>query len=108
MPHISLLSPLSSLLYSLLSLLSPLSSLLYSLSLYQSVLQHLGIARADVLVIHRLEESRVEDDAASRAEHANLVFQSAEVDARLAAHRGVDHGQQCRRDVDVVHAPLEG
>ena len=54
------------------------------------------------------QERRVEDDAAGSAEDPDLILQTAEVDARLAAHGGIDHGEQRRGDVDVVEAALEG
>ena len=55
------------------------------------MLQHLGIAREDVLLVHCLEENGVEDDGVGIVENTNLVFQSSEVDACLATHRGIDH-----------------
>ena len=40
-------------------------------------------------------------------EHADFVFQSVEVDAGLAAHRGVDHREERCRHVDILDAPFE-
>jgi hypothetical protein len=40
-------------------------------------------------------------------ESADGVLRSAEVDARLASDRGVDHGQQRRRESDPTHAAKE-
>ena len=56
------------------------------LAVYQPVLQHFGIAGEHVLCVKRMEERGVEYDAVGIAEDAYLIFQSAEVDARLAAH----------------------
>ena len=71
------------------------------------MLEHLGIARAYVLRVECLQECGVEDDGIGIAEHTHLVFQATEVDARLAANAGVDHGEQGGGDVDVVDTPLE-
>jgi len=40
----------------------------------EAVLEHLGIARANVLIIERTQEFCVEDDEARVVEHADLVF----------------------------------
>jgi hypothetical protein len=57
----------------------------------EPMLQHLGIAREDILLVHCLEENGVEDDGVGIVENTNLIFQSSEVDACLATHRGIDH-----------------
>ena len=41
-------------------------------------------------------------------EDADLVFQSAEVDAGLAANGGIDHGQQGGGYINIMYAALEG
>ena len=74
---------------------------------YQPMLQHLGIARADVVAVERLQKHRVENYVVGIAEHSNLVFQSIEVDARLSAHRRIDHREQRGGNVDEPHASLE-
>lgn len=71
------------------------------------VFEHLGIARTDVVVVERVEEKCVENDEPAVAEHSYLVLQSPEVHSGLASHRCVDHGEQCRWDVDEVDAALE-
>ena len=74
----------------------------------EPMLEHLGIAGKEVLTVHRLQKNCVENDRRSIAEHANLVFQSTEVEAGLATYRGIDHGKQCGGDVDEMNAALEG
>ena len=74
----------------------------------QAVLQHFCIARTDVLCIQSTKKFRVEDDIFGVVEDTNLILQSIEVDARLAAHRSIDHSEQGSRDVDEVDATLEG
>ena len=72
------------------------------------MLQHFGIAGENILHVEGLQEARADDDRLCFAEHAHLVFQSTEVDARLATYRGVDHCEQRCRNVDEGNAPLEG
>ena len=74
----------------------------------QAVLEHLGIARAEVGRVEGGEEGGVYEGELGLAEHADFVFQSEEVDARLAAHGGVDHGEQRGGQVDEGDAALEG
>ena len=71
------------------------------------MLEHLGIAGKDVLAVEGAEELRAEDDRGGIVEHPDLILQSTEVDARLAADAGVDHGEQGGGDVDVLDAALE-
>ena len=59
-------------------------------------------------MVEGLEEGGVEDDGFGIAEEANLVFQSAVVEARLAAYGGIDHRQQRGGDIDEGQAALEG
>ena len=73
----------------------------------KSVLQHLSITGEDVFAVHSPQKDGVEDDGAGIVEHADLVLQASEVDARLATHGGIDHRQQCRGDVDVVESALK-
>ena len=70
--------------------------------------EHLGIAGEEVLAVHGAQEGGVEDDGAGIGENTDLVFQSPEIKACLAAHGGIDHGEQCGGDVDVLNAALEG
>ena len=74
----------------------------------ESVLEHFGITRQEILLVKRLQEWGVEDDAVGIVEYAHFVFQTVEVDACLSAHAGVDHCEQRCRDVDEVDAALEG
>ena len=75
---------------------------------YQRVFEHLGVARTEVCGVERVEEASVDDDVACVGERPDLVLQSAEVNACLASHRCVDHGEQRCGDVDEVDAALEG
>ena len=43
-----------------------------------------------------------------RSKDADFILQTVEVDARLASHGSVDHGEQRSGNVDVGDAPLEG
>ena len=43
-----------------------------------------------------------------RSKDADFILQPIEVDARLASHGSVDHGEQRSGDVDVGDSPLEG
>ena len=58
----------------------------------ESVFQHFGVARTQVGRIQCFEEIRVDDYVFRVAENANLIFQAAEIDARLSTYRGVHHG----------------
>ena len=73
----------------------------------ESVLEHLGIARADVVVVECVKELCVDDDEAAVGEHADFVLKSAEVDACLASHRSVYHCQERCGYIDEVDASLE-
>lgn len=59
-------------------------------------------------MVEGVEEGGVDDDGVGWIEHAHFVFESVEVDACLASHAGVDHGEECGGDVDVGDASLEG
>ena len=72
------------------------------------MLKHLGIAGEHVGSVESAQEGGVENHGAGIVEYANLVFQSAKVDARLAAHRGVYHREQGGGYVNVGYAALEG
>ena len=74
----------------------------------ESVLEHLCIARADVLGIERLKEFGVEYHSVGSVEHADFVLQSVEVDSCLSAYAGIDHGEEGGGNVDVLDATLEG
>ena len=58
----------------------------------ESVFQHFGIARTQVGRIQSFEKICVDDYVFRVAENANLIFQAAEIDARLSTYRGVHHG----------------
>lgn len=74
----------------------------------QAMLDHLGIAREDVVAVERAQELAVDEDTERGIERTDLVLQPVEVDARLAANRRVDRGHQRRGDVDGADATLEG
>ena len=74
----------------------------------QAVLEHLGIAAADVLRVEGLQELGVQDDRGGCVEDTNLVLQPTEIDACLPAYAGIDHRQQCGRNVDIGYATFEG
>ena len=74
----------------------------------QTMLEHLGITAADVLHIEGLQELGVQDDRGGGVEDANLVLQPTEIDACLPAYTGIDHRQQCGRNVNIGYATLEG
>ena len=74
----------------------------------ESVLEHLGIAGEDILVVEGAQELCVENDRCGIVKHPDFVFQTSEVDACLASDTGVDHSEQGGGDVDVVDATLEG
>ena len=72
------------------------------------MLQHLCIARTDVLGIQTAQEFRVEDDKLRIVEYTYLILQSVEVDTRLTANLCIHHGKQGSRDIDEVDAAFEG
>ena len=74
----------------------------------QSVFEHLGIARAQVVAVERLQELSIQQYETCLVEYTYLVLQATEVNARLASHRSIDHGQQCSGNIDEVDAPLKG
>ena len=74
----------------------------------QTMLQHLGITRTDVLGIQSLQELSVENHELRVVENAHFVLQTAEVDTGLSAHRSIHHGKQGGRDIDEVDATLKG
>ena len=74
----------------------------------ESVFEHLGIAGENVLVVESAQELCTEYDRSGIVEHPDLVLQSTEIDACLAADAGVDHSEQGGGDVDVVDATFEG
>lgn len=73
----------------------------------QRVLEHLGIARAKLLRCQRVEEDCRYDYRIGLAEYAYLVFQIAEIDARLSTYRRIDGSKQRGRHVDKTDAALE-
>ena len=72
------------------------------------MLEHLGIATADVLRIESLEETGAEQHTVGIAKYTHLVLQTVEIHTGLATYRSVDHRQQCGRDVDEGDTTLEG
>lgn len=74
----------------------------------EAVLQHFGIAGEEVVCIEAAQELRFEQYTIGGSEGTDFVLQPVEVDARLSAYRGIDHGQQSGGDVDVGDAALEG
>ena len=79
-----------------------------ALTVDQPVLQHLRVARQDILCIESLQELGVEDHGRSIVKHADLVLQSPEVDTRLPAHTGIDHREEGSGYVDVVDTSFKG
>ena len=73
----------------------------------QGMLEHLGIAREEIVVRECLQEGCVDDDEAGTTERAHLVLQSVEVDPCLTARTGIDHCEERRGHVDIVDASLE-
>ena len=69
--------------------------------------QHLGIAGKDILLVHGLEECRIQYHAVGIIEYTNLIFQSTEIEACLATYGGIDHGEQGGGDIDNGNAALE-
>ena len=74
----------------------------------EAVLEHFGKAGEEVAVVERMQELGGEDNGLCAVEHAYLVLQPTEVDARLAAYAGVHLAEQRGRDVDEGDASLEG
>ena len=73
----------------------------------EAVFEHLGIPAEQVLLVKRTKELARKNDRLCAVEDANFVLQTAEVDARLAAHTCVNLAQQGRWDVDVGEPSLE-
>ena len=74
---------------------------------YESVLKHLAETGAQVIIVERVEERRVQQHILAVVEHTHLVLQTVKVDARLSSHRCVDHCQQRGGDVNEVDAALK-
>ena len=74
----------------------------------EAVLDHFGIAGADVFVVQRFQEFGADEHAFRRTEGSDFVLQPVEVDSRFPAYGRVDHGEQGGGDVDVGDAPFEG
>ena len=74
----------------------------------EAVLQHLRIAGEEVMGIEAAQELGFQQHAGGRSKDADFILQTVEVDARLASHGSVDHGEQRSGNVDVGDAPLEG
>ena len=74
----------------------------------QADLDDLGQAGDVVVARQRLQRRQVAQDTGRRVEGADEVLARAGVDAGLAAHGRVDHGEQRRRDVHDGHAAQPG
>ncbi len=74
---------------------------------YKSVFQHLGIARLYVHKVECFQKTGVDNHCLAVVEHANFVFQSVEVYARLSAYRCIYHCKQCRGNVYEINSALE-
>ena len=70
----------------------------------RAVLHHLGEAGAQFAVGQGAQHGGVGDHRARRMEGADQVLALRQVDRGLAADRGVDHRQQCRRQLHAVDA----
>ena len=68
----------------------------------EAALDHLGQPGPDVTRREGVEEGQVAQHRARLVEGAHQVLARRQVDAGLAAHRGVDHGQHRRGDADVA------
>ena len=55
-----------------------------------SVLEHLGKSRLDFGHGQRIEEAGRDNDITGGSECADFVFKATKIDARLAAHSGID------------------
>ena len=73
-----------------------------------AVLQHLGISGTNVITVQGAQELSAEYNGAGAVEDTNLVFQSTEVNARLASYTCIYHTQKGSGDIDVLNAALEG
>ena len=73
----------------------------------QRVLEHFGIARADIRVVECAEKHRVNDNVGGRAERTDFVFQPGKVDACLATDSGIDHAEKGGGNIDKLNAALE-
>ena len=58
--------------------------------------------------IEAAQEFGFQQHAGGRSKNTDFILQTVEVDARLASHGSVDHGEQRSGNVDVGDAPLEG
>ena len=74
----------------------------------QPMLDHLSIARKDVVTVQRAQELAIDKDTGGYIERTHLILQAVEVDSRLTAHSRIHRSHQGRRDVDVADASLEG
>ena len=73
----------------------------------EPVLEHFGIAGKDVLAVEGTQKLCTENNRSSIVEHPDLILQTSEVNACLAADAGVDHRKQGGGDIDVIDAALE-
>lgn len=58
--------------------------------------------------IEAAQEFGFQQNAGGGSKDADFILQTVEVDARLASHGSVDHGEQRSGNVDVGDSPLEG
>ena len=73
----------------------------------ERMLEHFGISAEEVLHVERLQECRSDDDVCGTGEYPDFVLAPVEVDARLSAHGGVNHGKERCGDIDEAYAALE-
>ena len=59
----------------------------------EAVLQHLRIAGEEVMGIEAAQEFGFQQHAGGRSKNTDFILQIVEVDARLASHGSVDHGE---------------
>ena len=74
----------------------------------QAVLDDLGPAAAHLARRQGRKGVHVFDHQAGLVEGAQVVLALAQVDGDLAAHGGVDHGEDGGRRLDQAHAPQKG
>ena len=70
-------------------------------------MEYLAESRADVVHAEGVQEPGVDVDGRGRVERPDEVLLLPHVDRRLAADGGIGHGEQRRREVDPLDAPVE-
>ena len=71
------------------------------------MLEHLGKTGEKLLLWQGAEEVGIDNGLLSFADEADLILESAVVEARFATGRGIYHTEQSGGDIDPGHAPFE-